>query len=278
LPVDRRRGLIERNHPQLSVARQCHLVGLSRSSLYYQPVGVSDADMMLMRLLDDRYTRAPFYGSRRMAAWLRSVGYAVGRRHVASLMRRMGLAAIYPKPRLSVPRAEAVRYPYLLRGVVVDRVNQVWSCDITYIRLARGFVYLMAIVDWYSRFVLGWQMSIALDGGFCLEALDRALATYGSPEIFNSDQGCQFTSDAFTNRLLAAGCRISRDGRGRALDNVFVERLWRSVKYEEVYLSDYESVAEARSRLSAYLRFYNEERLHQALAYQTPSAVYRSCC
>jgi putative transposase len=270
--------MIERDHAQLSIARQCCLVGLSRSSLYYQPVGVSDRDMALMRLLDEQYTKAPFYGSRRMLAWLRSAGYGVGRRHVASLMRRLGLAAIYPKPRLSVARAEAVRYPYLLRGVVVERVNQVWSCDITYIRLAHGFVYLMAIMDWYSRFVLAWKVSISLDGGFCLEALDLALATYGSPEIFNSDQGSQFTSEAFTNKLLAAGCRISRDGRGRALDNIFVERLWRSVKYEEVYLTDYQSVAEARSRLSAYLRFYNEERLHQAPGYQTPGAVYRSCC
>ncbi len=266
------------DHPQLSVARQCCLVGLSRSSLYYRPAGVSDRDMELTRLLDEQYTKAPFYGSRRMLAWLRSAGYGVGRRHVASLMRRLGLAAIYPKPRLSVPCAQALRYPYLLRGVLVERINQVWSCDITYIRLARGFVYLMAIMDWHSRFVLAWQVSISLDGAFCREALDRALATYGSPEIFNSDQGCQFTSEPFTARLLAAGCRISRDGRGRALDNIFVERLWRSVKYEEVYLSDYQSVAEARTGLSAYLRFYNEERLHQALEYRTPGAVYRSCC
>ena len=260
------------------MSRQCCLLGLSRSSAYYRPVGISAADMLLMRLLDEQYTKTPFYGSRRMAAWLRQEGHTAGRLHVASLMRRIGLAAIHPAPRLSVPQAQAPRYPYLLRGVVVERVNQVWSCDITYMRLAHGFVYLMAIMDWYSRFVLAWQVSISLDGGFCLEALDRALADYGPPEIFNSDQGCQFTSKPFTARLLEAGCRISRDGRGRALDNIFVERLWRSVKYEEVYLNDYQSVAEARSRLGAYLRFYNEQRLHQALEYRTPGAVYRSCC
>jgi putative transposase len=265
LPVEARRSLIERGHLQLSLSRQCQLVGLSRSSLYYQPVGVSDTDMELMRLLDEQYTKAPFYGSRRMAAWLRRLGYSVGRRHVASLMHRIGLAAIYPAPRLSMSCVQAARYPYLLRGVTIDRVNQVWSCDITYIRLARGFVYLMAIIDWYSRFVLDWQVSISLDGGFCLDTLARALAAYGSPEIFNSDQGCQFTSEPFTAKLLGAPCRISRDGRGRALDNIFIERLWRSVKYEEVYLKAYDSVSAARASLARYLAFYNPASQHPSV-------------
>ena len=267
--------MIERGHPKLSVSRQCALLGLSRSFAYYQRVGVSAEDIGLMRLLDEQYTKYPFYGSRRMAAWLRTLGNDVGRRHVASLMRRMGLAAIYQKPRLSVPNVAAVRYPYLLRGVKVERTDQVWSCDITYIRMTRGFIYLMAVIDWRSRYVLAWQVSITLDGGFCMEAVERAFE-FGAPEIFNSDQGTQFTSEAFTGRLLQAGCKVSRDGRGRALDNIFVERLWRSVKYEEVYLCDYNNVAEAKRRLSAYLHFYNEERLHQALGYQTPGAVYRA--
>jgi putative transposase len=231
-----------------------------------------------MRLLDEQYMKAPFYGSRRMAAWLRAEHRSeAGRRHVAALMRQMGLTAIYPKPHLSVPSIDVVRYPYLLRGLAIERVNQVWSCDITYIRMARGFVYLMAVIDWYSRFVLAWQVSITLDGGFCREALGRSL-TNSVPEIFNSDQGAQFTSVAFTDMLLSAGCRVSRDGRGRALDNIFIERLWRSLKYEEVYLHDYADVAEAKNRLGAYLRFYNEERLHQTLKYRTPGEVYRSGC
>jgi putative transposase len=275
MPGMRKRYGAERGHPSLSISRQCALLGISRASLYYHPMGVGDVDDRLMRLVDEQYTKVPFYGSRRMAAWLRVQGSDVGRRHVASLMRQMGLAAIYPKPRLSVPSLEALRYPYLLRGVRAVQVNQIWSCDITYIRMARGFVYLMAVIDWHSRYVLAWQVSIMLDGGFCMEALERAFDA-ATPEIFNSDQGCQFTSDAFTGRLLSAGCRISRDGRGRALDNIFVERLWRSVKYEEVYLNDYTDVAEAKSRLNAYMRFYNDERLHQALGYQTPGAVYRA--
>jgi len=208
--------LIDRDHLELSLTRQCALLGFSRSALYYRSVGVSDADIWLMRRLDEQYTKTPFYGSRRMAAQFRTQGSQAGRRHVASLMRLMGLVAIYPKPRLSVPRQDAVHYPYLLRGVSVQRVNQVWSCDITYIRMARGFVYLMAVMDWHSRYVLDWQVSISLDGGFCVETLDRALGRFSVPEIFNSDQGSQFTSDAFTARLLSADCRVSRDGRGRA--------------------------------------------------------------
>ena len=235
----------------------------------------SEENLRLMRLLDEQYTRTPFYGSRKMMVWLQTQGYGVDRGRVRRLMRLMGLETIYPKPRLSQPGEPSVRYPYLLRGVSIDRVNQVWSCDITYIRLARGFVYLMAIIDWFSRFVLAWELSTTLDTSFCLEALERALQT-ARPEIFNTDQGVQFTSKDFTGRLLQSDIRISWDGRGRALDNVFVERLWRSVKYEEVYLKDYQTVSEARNGLADYFRFYNHERYHQSLDYKTPFAVYRS--
>lgn len=227
-----------------------------------------------MRLLDEQYTRTPFYGSRRMTAWLQAQGYAVNRKRVLRLLRVMGLEAIYPGPRLSQPGQPAQKYPYLLRGIPIERCNQVWSCDITYIRLQKGFVYLMAILDWYSRYVLSWEVSVTLDTSFCLEALERALRL-ATPEIFNSDQGVQFTSAEFTQRLLAGNIRISWDGRGRALDNIFVERLWRSVKYEEVYLKDYQSVPEAVRNLRDYFTFYNQQRLHQALAYQTPASVYR---
>ena len=226
-----------------------------------------------MRLLDEQYTATPFYGIRRMTAWLRSRGYAVNHKRVGRLLRQMGLEAIYPKPRLSQPAAGHVIYPYLLRGITVNRVNQVWSADITYVRLAGGFVYLVAVIDWCSRYVLSWAVSITMDVAFCVEALEQALR-HGQPEIFNTDQGAQFTSLAFTERLKNGGIRISMDGRGRALDNVFVERLWRSVKYEEVYLQDYQSVWDARQSLTRYFRFYNRERLHQALGYRTPAAVY----
>jgi putative transposase len=226
-----------------------------------------------MRRLDEQYTRTPFYGIRRMTAWLQQEGYAVNHKRVGRLLRQMGLEAIYPKPRLSVPGEPARRYPYLLRGLPIERANQVWSTDITYVRMPRGFLYLVAILDWYSRYVLAWELSNTLDTAFCLAALDRALA-HATPTIFNSDQGVQFTSQAFTSRLEQAGIQISWDGRGRALDNVFVERLWRSVKYEEVYLHDYATVADAVSGLTRYFRFYNEERLHQALGYRTPAHMH----
>ena len=226
-----------------------------------------------MRLLDEQYTRTPFYGTRKMTAWLQTQGYEVNRKRVTRLLRMMGLEAIYPKPRLSMAGTGEQRYPYLLRDVSITHRNQVWSCDITYIRLQRGFVYLMAIIDWFSRYVLSWEVSITLDTSFCLEALDRALRI-ATPEIFNTDQGVQFTSAEFTNRLKAADIRISWDGRGRAFDNIFVERLWRSVKYEEVYLKDYQSVPEAVSNLRHYFTFYNHDRLHQALDYKTPAEVY----
>jgi putative transposase len=251
------------------------LLGLARSSYYYQPVPISEEDLLLMRLLDEQYTRTPFYGKRKMAVLLAEQGYAVDRKRVRRLRQLMGLETIYPKPRLSQPGEPSVRYPYLLGEMTINRIDQVWSCDITYIRLIRGFVYLMAIIDWFSRFVLSWELSTTLDTGFCLEALDRALRA-ARPEIFNTDQGVQFTSQDWISRLRSAQIRISWDGRGRALDNIFVERLWRSVKYEEVYLKDYQTVSEAREGLSQYFQFYNYERYHQSLGYKTPCAVYRS--
>ena len=226
-----------------------------------------------MRLIDEQYTRTPFYGSPKMTHWLRGQGHPVNHKRIARLMRTMGLCAIYPKPRLSENRQPHIIYPYLLRGVRIERANQVWSTDITYIRLRQGFLYLAAVMDWYSRYVLSWQLSVSLDGDFCLRALDQALRT-GKPEIFNSDQGVQFTSQAFVGQLLSSGIAVSMDGRGRALDNVFVERLWRSVKYEEVYLKDYANVQEATIGLATYFRFYNQERLHQALRYRTPHIVH----
>ena len=226
-----------------------------------------------MRLLDTQYTATPFYGSRRMTAWLRSQGYAVNRKRVTRLMQQMGLEAIYTKPQLSQAAEGHAIYPYLLRGVKIERVNHVWSTDITYIRLQQGFIYLVAVIDWFSRYVLSWAVSITLDGSFCLEALEQALEV-ARPDIFNSDQGAQFTSLDFTGRLTAAGIQISMDGRGRALDNVFVERLWRTVKYEEVYLKDYETPHEAMQGLATFFVRYNEWRQHQALGYQTPASVY----
>ena len=271
--MEEKRALIDPEHPTISLARQCELVGLARSSYYYQPVPESEENLLLMRLLDEQYTRTPFYGIKKMTAWLRAQGYEVNHKRVARLLRQMGLMAIYPSPRLSQPGEQQVRYPYLLRGLSIDRVDQVWSTDITYIRLQRGFLYLVAIIDWFSRYVLAWRTSITLETAFCLEALDQAFAE-AQPEIFNNDQGSQFTSMDFTGRLQAAGVRISWDGRGRALDNIFVERLWRSVKYEEVYLKDYQSVSDAERGLKAYFQFYNQDRLHQALDYQTPVQVY----
>jgi len=248
-------------------------VGLARSSWYYQPCGQSPENVDLMRQIDEQYTRTPFYGIRRMTAWLQQQGAAVNHKRVGRLLRLMGLEALYPKPRLSLAGAGAKRYPYLLRGQTITRVNQVWSTDITYVRMRHGFVYLVAVLDWYSRYVLAWEVSNTLDTGFCLAALEAALA-HGQPEIFNTDQGSQFTSQSYTSRLEQAGIQISWDGRGRALDNVFVERLWRSVKWEEVYLHDYQAVADADRGLDRYFRFYNQERPHQALGYRTPAQVY----
>jgi len=247
---------------------------VSRAHLYYEPRAETVENLLLMRLLDEQYTRCPFYGVRRMTAWLERQGHEVNAKRVRRLLRKMGLLAIYPKPSLSQPGAGAQVYPYLLRGVEIARVNQVWSTDITYIRLLSGFIYLVAIMDWYSRYVLAWEVSNTLESSFCVAALDRALLV-AQPEIFNSDQGAQFTSLSFTGRLVARGIQISMDGKGRALDNIFVERLWRSVKYEEVYLKDYRHVPDAIGGLRGYFQFYNGERLHQSLAYQTPAAVYQ---
>jgi putative transposase len=264
---------MEPNHPKIPVSRQCELVGISRSGWYYQPGGESAENLKYMRLIDEEYTHTPFYGVRRMTAWLRRQGYEVNHKRVGRLMRVMGLETIYPKPRLSCGGPESRKYPYLLGNLVIARPNHVWSTDITYIRLRHGFVYLTAILDWFSRYVLAWELSDRLEVGFCLVALEKALQG-SQPEIFNSDQGTQFTSLEFTGRLEAEGIRISMDGRGRVFDNIFIERLWRSVKYEEVYLKDYASVSDCRESLQNYFRFYNEERLHQALDYQTPQAMY----
>ena len=273
MPPEAKRELIEAAHPQIRIARQCDLVGLPRSTYYYHTQGESAENLTLMRLLDQQYTDTPYYGIRRMTAWLRRQGYAVNHKRVARLLHTMGLETIYPKPRLSQPHPAHRVYPYLLRGVPITRVNQVWSTDITYIRLHGGFIYLVAVMDWFSRYVLSWAVSITMDVSFCLEALDQALEV-ARPDIFNTDQGAQFTSHDFTERLAAAGILISMDGRGRALDNVFVERLWRTVKYEEVYLKDYETPREAMQGLATFFVRYNEWRQHQALDYRTPAAIY----
>jgi putative transposase len=273
MSVNARRACVDFAHPSLSVRRQCALLGITRSGVSYQPVAPSALTVSVLQALDALYTAYPFYGSRRMTVEVRAQGYLVNRKRVSRLMRALGLWAIYPGPRTTVPHPGHKIYPYLLRGVLVTAVNQVWSTDITYIRLRGGFVYLTAIIDWYSRYVLAWELSNTLDGAFCLSTLDRALRV-ATPHIFNTDQGSQYTSEDFTGRLLKAGIQISMDGRGRALDNIFVERLWRSVKYEEVYLNDYGTMRDAVEGLGAYLTFYNTRRPHQSLDYRTPSAVY----
>ncbi len=261
-------------HPELSVRRQCQLLGVNRSGLYYEPQGESEENLLLMRLIDEEYTRRPFYGSRRMKEWLCGQGHGVGRNRVRRLMQAMGIQAVYPQPKLSQPGEGHKIYPYLLRGVEVTRVNQVWSTDITYIRMANGFVYVVAVMDWYSRYVLSWSLSVTMELDFCVAALKRALRR-GRPEIFNSDQGSQFTSEKFTGELKTRGVTISMDGRGRCFDNIFIERLWRSLKHEEVYLHDYEKVPDARTGIGNWFRFYNQQRPHQSLGYRTPAELYR---
>jgi putative transposase len=256
------------------VRRQCELLGLNRSSLYYEPAAETQENLRLMRLLDKEYTAHPFLGSRRLTAWLNEHGEEVNRKRVQRLLRVMGLEAIYPKPKLSVAGAGHKVFPYLLRNVQIERADQVWSTDITDIPMATGFMYLAATIDWYSRYVIAWRLSNTLDGSFCLDMLEEALSR-GRPEVFNTDQGVQFTAEAFTGRLQSAGVAVSMDGKGRCLDNVFVERLWRSVKYENVYLYRYETVPELEVGLRLYFRYYNEERLHQSLDYSTPGTVYR---
>ena len=265
-------------HEPLALSRQCLLAGVTRSGAYARPYpAIEDQeDQLLLREIDAEYTRHPFYGSRRMVVYLRGLGHSVNRKRIQRLMRVLCLAGIAPGPNTSRPHPQHKVYPYLLRGLEVTHPNQVWSTDITYIRLARGFVYLVAIIDWYSRKVLAWQVSNTLDSSFCVECLEFALQTHGVPEIFNTDQGCQFTATVFTDALKQHGIKISMDGRGRALDNIFVERLWRSLKYEDVYLKCYTNVLALIAGLTEYFLFYNTERSHQSLDYCTPDEVYRT--
>jgi len=265
--------MIDAEH-QLSIAQQAEELAISRSTVYYRPRPVSDADLMLMRKIDELHLNYPFAGSRMLRDMLAQQGLEVGRRHVRTLMRRMAIETLYRRPNTSKPAPGHRIYPYLLRGLAITRPNQVWSTDITYIPMARGFVYLVAVVDWFSRRVLSWRLSITMDVSFCIEALEEALSEYGKPEIFNTDQGSQFTSEAFTGRLKKEGIDISMDGKGRWCDNVFVERLWRSLKCEQVYLYAYESVTEARSKIGRYLEFYNSSRPHSSLGALTPDQVY----
>jgi putative transposase len=266
--------MIDGTHP-VPVTRQAHVLGLSRSSVYYQPVPTSDVDLAMMTAMDEIHMKLPFYGIRRILGGLRDLGFKVGRQHVATCMRIMGIEALHPKRRLSDPHPGHRIYPYLLRGMDIAP-GRVWCSDITYLPMARGFCYLVAVMDWASRRVLSWRLSNTLDASFCIEALQEALARYEAPDIFNTDQGSQFTSEGFTSVLSSHGVAISMDGRGRWMDNVFIERLWRSVKYEEVYLKGYESVTEARRELGVYFDFYNMRRRHQGLEDRTPDAVYWS--
>ena len=266
--IEFKRECIEPEHSQLSVRRQCELLGLNRSSWYYEPLEESAENLALMRQIDEQYLKTPYYGARKMGKTL-----GIGRERAARLMQQMGLATVYPKPRLSQGMPGHRIYPYLLRNVKIERTNQVWSSDITYVPMPQGWMYLTVVMDWHSRYVLSWRLSNTLDGLFCLEALEEALAS-GRPEIFNTDQGIQYTAEAFTGRLEAAGVRVSMDGRGRWMDNVFVERLWRTVKHEYLYLEDHVSPRALESGLASYFPFYNQERIHASLDYRTPIAVY----
>lgn len=271
--------MIEPNHPKLSKARQCRLLGLPRSSYYHRPKPKPVDDLALMRVIDEVYLAQPTFGSRQMMRWLRRQGYEINRKRVRRLMRLMGLEALYPKPNLSRPQPGQQVYPYLLRHLAVTRPNQVWATDITYVPIVGGFIYLCAVIDWYSRAVLAWELSNTLDASFCVRAVQRALAQHGTPEIFNTDQGCQFTSAAFTEPLLARGVKLSMDGKGRCLDNVFVERLWRTVKHDEIYLRSYADLTAATAHLKTFFRFYNERRPHSAhdcgSQHFTPMEIYR---
>jgi putative transposase len=267
--------MIDREHT-LSLTRQSRILELSRSSLYYEAVPASDRDLELMRLIDEIHLKYPFMGSRSIRDQLQDMGHQVGRQHVSTLMNKMGISAMYQKPRLSKPHPDHKVYPYLLRDLEISRANQVWAADITYIPMARGFCYLVAIMDWASRKVMAWRLSNTLDAFFCVDALQEALARYGTPEIFNTDQGSQFTSDAFIGILESHSINISMDGKGRWMDNVFIERLWWSVKYQDVYLKAYSSIAEARKGLRDYFEFYNSKRRHQSLDRRTPDDVYWS--
>src|SRR6202142_211133 len=269
-----RRARVDRDNPVLAIVAQCRMLKIARSTLYYRPAPVDPDDLAVMRRMDELYLASPFYGSRRMVAVLRREGVVINRKRVRRLMRVMGLEAIYQKPNTSQGHLDHKVYPYFLRGLIIDRPNQVWCADITYIPMAKGFVYLVAVMDWFSRRVLSWRLSITMETDFCVEALREAMERHGRPEIFNTDQGVQFTSAAFLDELSSQGVRISMDGKGRFLDNIFIERLWRSLKYEEVYIKAYGSVAEARQGIGGWLGFYNEKRPHQALSYRTPRAVH----
>jgi putative transposase len=271
--VEARRALIDADHETISVRRQCELLGLPRSTFYYQPATETPENLRLMRLMDEQYLQRPFYGSRQMVSWFRQEGYTINRKRVQRLMRLMGIEGVAPRKRTTRPAPGHRIFPYLLRDVEVTHADQVWSSDITYIPLRHGFLYLAAIIDWFSRYVLSWRLSNSLEGSFCLEALDEALAE-GQPEIFNTDQGSQFTSPEFTGRLWERSVAVSMDGRGRAVDNVFIERLWRSVKYEEIYLKDHATADEVYEGLKSYFFFYDFERPHQGLDGQTPYQVY----
>jgi putative transposase len=266
--------MIAPEHPKLSVARQCRLVSISRSSFYYAPTGENLLNLALMRTIDEQFLETPFYGARQMARHLRRLGHCVGRKRISRLLAKMGLAPIYQKPRTSVPHPEHRVYPYLLRGLTIDRPNQVWCTDITYIPMRRGFLYLAAVMDWATRKVLAWRVSNTMEAEFCIAVLEDALAKYGTPEIFNTDQGSQFTSPGFTGVLKDAGVRISMDGRGRWMDNVFIERLWRSLKYECIYLNAFESGSELKEGLAKWVGYYNAQRPHSTLAGRTPNEAY----
>ena len=270
-----RRAMVVRDHPALSLSRQCRLLSIGRSSLYYEPKGESAETLALMRRIDALFLKYPFYGARRMALHLRREGVRIGRGRARRLMRLMGLEAVYRAPRTSAPHPEHRVWPYLLRGLAIERPDHVWCADITYIPVQRGFLYLVAVMDWASRYVLAWRLSNTLDAGFCTDALDEALARHGAPAIFNTDQGSQFTSMVFTGRLQAAGIRISMDGRGRCMDNIFIERLWRSLKYEAVYLHEIADGLTARRVIGEWIAFYNAERPHTALGGRTPAETYR---
>ena len=265
--------MIDPGH-ELPLKRQCQLLALARSTAYYRPRPVSAHDLALMRRLDEWHLAQPFFGARKLAEVLCREGHRVGRKHVGTLMRRMGIEALYRKPRTSTPGKGHTIYPYLLRDLVINRPNQVWCADITYIPLAKGFAYLVAVMDWYSRKVLAWRLSNSMEADFCVEALEQALARHGAPEIFNTDQGSQFTAEDFTEMLAKADIRISMDGKGRWIDNVFIERLWRSLKHEEVYLKAYDSIPEARRQIGAYFDLYNRRRPHQSLDNRTPDEVF----
>ena len=275
LTIEQKRKAVEPRHSKITTCRQCELLGLNRGSFYYRRCGETQYNEQLMRLLDEQYIETPFYGIDKMTEWLRRQGHRVNPKRVRRLMRQMGLEAVYPRRKrgLSIPDKQHKIYPYLLRGVQIIRPDQVWSTDITYIRMYRGWLYLVTVMDWFSRYVLSWEISTTLESEFCVSALKEALSL-GKPDVFNTDQGSQFTSIDFTEVLLEAGVQISMDGKGRVFDNIFIERLWRTVKVEEVYLHDYQTVTEARYNLGRYFELYNNRRLHQALGYRTPAEVY----